>query len=162
MVGRSWLPMTGLWLLTAVLAVAWMNLGPSNPARDARHMPNHVLAAAQGPDAVDRPRPEIKPVSSQDLTGMPGKKLTTVIVDFPPGGLSPAHHHGGSVYVHVLSGTIRSQLEGGPPIVYQVGDSFFEPMGIVHLFAENMSTTEPAQALAVIVHDEGAVLTTYH
>jgi quercetin dioxygenase-like cupin family protein len=162
MVGKSWLPMMGLWFLTAVLAVAWMVLGPTSLARDARHSPTHVLVAAQGPGATVRPRPEIKPVSSQDLTGMPGKKLTTLIVDFPPGGLSPAHHHGGSVYVHVLSGTIRSQLAGAPPVVYQAGDSFFEPMGITHLFAENMSTTERARALAVIVHDEGAVLTTYH
>lgn len=162
MIGKSWRPMTGLWFLTAALAFAWMVLGLGTPARDTRHLPTHVLIAAQEPGATARPRPEIKPVSSQDLTGMPGKKLSTLIVDFPPGGLSPAHHHGGSVYVHVLSGTIRSQLEGGPPIVYQAGDSFFEPMGIIHLFAENMSATERARALAVIVHDEGAVLTTYH
>lgn len=161
MIGKSWLPVTGFWILAAAMASAWMVLGPGNSARDTPRLPMHVVAA-QGPDVPARPRPEVKPASSQDLTGMPGKKLTTVIVDFPPNGLSPAHHHGGSVYVHILSGTIRSQLEGGPAIVYKPGDSFFEPMGIIHLFAENTSATEPARALAVIVHDEGAVLTTYH
>lgn len=146
--------------LAASAALAWIG-AMNTPSRPTGHsMPASHLAAAQGQEG--RPRPAVTTQSSDDLTGMPGKKITTVLVDFPPGGLSPAHHHGGSVHVRVLLGTIRSQLQGGPPIVYKAGESFFEPMGITHLFAENMSATESAQALAVIVHDEGAVLTTYH
>ena len=160
MIGRRRLSVMGLGTLAVAMAAVWMVLAPGQWGRHVPPAP--IMPAAQGPDMSVRPRPEVKPVSSQDLTGMPGKKLTTVIVDFPPNGLSPTHHHGGPVYVHILSGTIRSQLEGGPPIVYKPGDSFFEPMGIIHLFAENTSATERAQALAVIVHDEGAVLTTYH
>jgi quercetin dioxygenase-like cupin family protein len=85
-----------------------------------------------------------------------------MVVEFPPNGFSPPHHHGGSVTVYVLAGVIRSQLQGQPPIVYRAGDSFFEPPGAVHLLAENMSATEPARILAVFVADEGATLTTYH
>ena len=109
-----------------------------------------------------RPRPVAHPVSSDALPHVAGKRITTMVVEFPPGGISPPHHHGGSVTVYVLSGVIRSQLEGQPAIVYHVGESFFEPPGIVHLLAENMSTTEPARILAVFVADEGATLTTYH
>ena len=47
-------------------------------------------------------------------------------------------------------------------MVYRAGESFFEPPGIVHLLAENMSASEPARILAVFVADEGATLTTYH
>jgi hypothetical protein len=61
-----------------------------------------------------------------------------------------------------VSGVIRSQLQGQPPIVYRAGESFFEPPGVVHLLAENMNATEPARILAVFVADEGATLTTYH
>jgi quercetin dioxygenase-like cupin family protein len=61
----------------------------------------------------------------------------------------------------VLSGTIRSQLEGTPAATYGPGETFFEPLGLIHLFAENISTTEPAEVLAAFVHDEGATLTTY-
>jgi quercetin dioxygenase-like cupin family protein len=85
-----------------------------------------------------------------------------MVVEFPPAGLSPPHHHGGSVTVYVLSGAIRSQLQGQPPTLYREGDIFFEPPGTVHLLAENMSATQPARALAVFVADEGASLTTYH
>ena len=112
--------------------------------------------------AVARPRPVAHPVSSDALPHVQGKRITTMVVEFPPGGISPPHHHGGSVTVYVLSGVIRSQLEGQPAMVYHAGESFFEPPGIVHLLAENMSTTEPARILAVFVADEGATLTTYH
>lgn len=112
--------------------------------------------------AGTRPRPVAQPVSSDALPHAQGKRITTMVVEFPPNGFSPPHHHGGSVTVYVLSGIIRSQLQGQPPIVYRTGDSFFEPPGAVHLLAENMSATEPARILAVFVADEGATLTTYH
>jgi len=122
-------------------------------------------AATQPPTSAApaaRPRPVAHPVSSDALPHVEGKRITTMVVEFPPGGISPPHHHGGSVTVYVLSGVIRSQLEGQAAVVYHAGESFFEPPGIVHLLAENMSATEPARILAVFVADEGATLTTYH
>lgn len=127
--------------------------------------PRNTLAAAveATPAGVPaRPRPVAQPVSSDALPHVQGKRITTMVVEFPPNGISPPHHHGGSVTVYVLSGVIRSQLQGQPPIVYRAGESFFEPPGAVHLLAENMSATEPARILAVFVADEGATLTTYH
>jgi len=109
-----------------------------------------------------RPLPVAQPVSSDALPHVQGKRITTMVVEFPPNGFSPPHHHGGSVTVYVLSGVIRSQLQGQPPMIYRAGESFFEPPGAVHLLAENMSATEPARILAVFVADEGATLTTYH
>ena len=72
------------------------------------------------------------------------------------------HPHAGSVTVYVLSGTIRSQLAGGPVLDYHAGQSFFEPLGAVHVLAENPSATEPAQFMAIHIADEGAQLTVYH
>jgi len=128
-------------------------------------LPENALAAsADAPPsgAGARPRPVAQPVSSDALPHVQGKRITTMVVEFPPSGFSPPHHHAGSVTVYVLSGVIRSQLQGQPPIVYRAGESFFEPPGAVHLLAENMSATEPARILAVFVADEGATLTTYH
>jgi quercetin dioxygenase-like cupin family protein len=127
-------------------------------------MPASMLAAADATpsSAGARPRPVAQPVSSDALPHVQGKRITTMVVEFPPNGFSPPHHHGGSVTVYVLSGVIRSQLQGQPPIVYRAGESFFEPPGAVHLLAENMSATEPARILAVFVADEDAALTTYH
>lgn len=108
-----------------------------------------------------RPRPVARVVSSEPLAHLPGKRVTVAIVDFPPSSISPPHRHGGSVTVFILSGTIRSQLEQGPIETFRAGGTFFEPLGIIHTLAENVSDTESAQLLAIFVHDEGATLTTY-
>jgi quercetin dioxygenase-like cupin family protein len=111
--------------------------------------------------AADAPRATAEVISTERLSHVPGKNVSVVRVTFPPGGLSPRHYHGGSVTLYVLSGTIRSQIEGEPVKTLKIGDTYFEPLGSIHLFAENASQTEPAVVLAVFVHDEGATLTTY-
>lgn len=110
---------------------------------------------------AQRPRAVAEVIFTEKLSHVPGKNISMVRIKFPPGGWSPKHYHGGSVTVHVLSGTIRSQIEGTPAATYGPGETFFEPLGAVHLFAENNSRTDPAEVLAVFVHDEGATLTTY-
>jgi quercetin dioxygenase-like cupin family protein len=99
---------------------------------------------------------------SEPLAAEPHKRITSVIVDFPPNAFSPEHHHEADLYVYVLEGTIRSQLGGQKVETYSAGQSFFEPDGSVHLFAENTSATAPARILAVFVHREGARLTVFH
>jgi quercetin dioxygenase-like cupin family protein len=101
-------------------------------------------------------------VSSEKLAHVPGKSVTVEMVVFKPGAMAPEHHHAGSVTVYVISGTIRSQIGGQPAMVYKAGESFFEPAGAVHLFAENPSATEDARFMAIHVADDGAQLTTYH
>jgi quercetin dioxygenase-like cupin family protein len=102
----------------------------------------------------------VSPVFSGQLPNVPGKSLTAVVVNYVPGGKSPAHHHAGSVFAYVLSGSIRSENSAtGPAKVYHTGESFFEPPGSEHLVSENASTTEPASLLAVFVADDGATLT---
>lgn len=112
--------------------------------------------------SADRPRTSTRIISSHAVADVPGKRITAMLVDFPPGSFSPKHHHEASVYVHVLVGSIRSQLEGQPAGIFKAGDDFHEPYGSIHLFAENVSVTEPAQILAVFVHDEGGRLVVFH
>ena len=143
----------------AILALAiGFHAGDRRPALPA----NAQVASTNAEPSGARPRPVAQPVSSDALPHVQGKRITTMVVEFPPNGFSPPHHHGGSVTVYVLAGVIRSQLQGQPPVVYRAGESFFEPPGAVHLLAENMSASEPARILAVFVADEGATLTTYH
>jgi quercetin dioxygenase-like cupin family protein len=160
--GRTPAPLKAFTVATATM----LALALGFHAADRRQVPSENALAASA-DVVPTsagapPRPEARPVSSDALPHVQGKRITTMVVEFPPAGLSPPHHHAGSVTVYVLSGVIRSQLQGQPPIVYRAGESFFEPPGAVHLLAENMSATEPARILAVFVADEGATLTTYH
>jgi catalase len=97
---------------------------------------------------------------SAALGNAPGSRLTAVVVNYGPGEKSPAHHHAGSVFAYVLSGSIRSENSAtGPSRVYVTGESFFEPVGSVHRVSENASATQPASLLAVFVAPEDAVLT---
>lgn len=76
-------------------------------------------------------------------------------VVYPPGGVSAPHRHAKSafIYAYVVSGSIRSQVEGQPSRIYKTGESFFEEPGAHHLAGENASQTEPAKLLAVFVVD---------
>ena len=99
-------------------------------------------------------------IFSAHLPNVPGKALTAVVVEYGPGGSTPAHRHAGSVFAYVLSGQIRSENSAtGPVRVYRTGETFFEPPGSTHLVSANASDTEPASLLAVFVADDHADLT---
>ncbi|NDJ90762.1 nectarin 1 [Mycolicibacter kumamotonensis] len=56
---------------------------------------------------------------------------------------------------YVISGAVRSQLEGEPAHVYQAGETWSESPGAHHIVSENASATEPAELLAVFLVDTG-------
>jgi quercetin dioxygenase-like cupin family protein len=80
-----------------------------------------------------------------------------VAVSYPPGGKSGAHHHADSAFItaYVISGAIRSQVEGEPARVYHAGETWDELPGAHHAISENASATEPAELLAVFLLDTG-------
>ena len=98
---------------------------------------------------------QVKPVFEHIIPNAQGKSMVAVIVSYPPGGKSPAHHHAQSafIYAHVLSGAIRSQVGNEPAKVYRAGEGFYEMPGSHHRFSENASDKEPASLLAVFVVD---------
>lgn len=102
----------------------------------------------------------VQVITSHALPNVAGKKITVVRVSYGPGGFTPPHRHSGSVTAYITKGQVRSQLEGGPLETFEVGQSFFEPPGAIHLVSANASNTEPAELIAVFVADEGAELTT--
>ena len=98
---------------------------------------------------------QVKPVFEHVIPNAQGKSMVAVIVSYPPGGKSPAHHHAQSafIYAYVLSGAIRSQVGDEPAKVYRVGEGFYEVPGSHHRISENASDKEPASLLAVFVVD---------
>jgi len=98
---------------------------------------------------------QVKPVFEHIIPSAQGKSMVAVIVSYPPGGKSPAHHHAQSafIYAYVLSGAIRSQVGDEPAKVYRVGEGFYEVPGSHHRISENASDKEPASLLAVFVVD---------
>jgi quercetin dioxygenase-like cupin family protein len=89
------------------------------------------------------------------LPNVPGKSIKGVLVEYGPGGTSPAHTHPKSAFIYatVLEGAIRSAVNNGPVITYHTGQSFSEMPGDLHSVSENASKTEPAKLLAVFVVD---------
>ena len=98
---------------------------------------------------------QVKPVFEHMIPNTQGKSMVAVIVSYPPGGKSPAHHHAQSafIYAYVLSGAIRSQVGDEPAKVYRAGEGFYEAPGSHHRISENASDKEPASLLAVFVVD---------
>jgi quercetin dioxygenase-like cupin family protein len=123
-------------LLGAVMA-----LGLAGPAAWAADAPTHET---------------VTPLASQAIGNIPGKRLVSVMVDYPPGVASAPHRHAGSafIYAFVVSGEIRSAVDGGPAKVYRAGEGWFEQPGAHHTVSENASATQPARLLAVFVVDE--------
>lgn len=130
------------------LAAAFLSVGCLAGGSDAQ--------AAETYDGVT-----LTPVTAEVLPNDPGQTLTSVIVNLAPDARSASHRHAGIVFVYVLEGIVRSQLDSGELIEYRAGQSWSEPPGTVHSFMENPSKTLPARLLATIIAPTGAQLTTY-
>ena len=100
--------------------------------------------------------PVVRTVFNQ-TSNVPGKSVEAVAVSYPPGAKSGAHHHAKSAFImaYVISGAVRSQVEGEPARVYHAGETWSEAPGAHHTISENASATEPAELLAVFLIDTG-------
>ena len=94
-------------------------------------------------------------VYQHELPNVPGKSIMGVLVEYGPGGRSPAHTHPKSAFIYatVLEGAILSQVNDGPVATYETGQSFSELPGDRHAISANASETKPAKLLAVFVVD---------
>jgi quercetin dioxygenase-like cupin family protein len=112
-----------------------------------------ILGAA--PNAPETKTTTDRVVLSRPLPAMKGDglKITLVEVTYAPAGASPAHSHPCPVVAYVVSGAIRSQVQGKPEAIYQAGESFFEPANGVHVISANASGTAPAKFLAYFLCD---------
>ena len=115
-----------------------------------------ALAGASAHDAASE-RSKVTVVFDHALPNVPGKSMKGVLVEYQPGGSSPAHTHPDSAFIYatVLQGAIRSKVNNGPVQVFHAGDSFAEMPGDHHGVSANASETEPARLLAVFVVDTG-------
>ena len=106
-------------------------------------------------EAASQERQTITPAFREAIPNIPGKSIVAIVVNYPPGGATPAHYHPRSAFVtgYVLSGSIRSQVNDGKAQVFRAGESWTEPPGAYHPISENASATEPATLLAIFVVD---------
>ena len=104
-------------------------------------------------DAPESKNAKVTLVYQHELPNCPGKSIKGVLVEYGPGGYSPAHMHPKSAFIYatVLEGAIRSQVNDGPVTTYEAGQSFSELPGDRHSVSANASKTRPARLLAVFV-----------
>jgi quercetin dioxygenase-like cupin family protein len=116
---------------------------------------DRATAPTAGSMQGESPRETVTVAADVPLPNVPGKRLVSRIVDYPPGVGSAPHRHARSafIYAYVLSGLIRSQVDDEPARVYRPGETWFESPGAHHRVSENASDTEPARLLAVIIVD---------
>jgi quercetin dioxygenase-like cupin family protein len=93
-----------------------------------------ATAFAQSNEPV---RETITPAFAEALPNMPGKTISAIIVDYPPGAKSIPHRHGQAFVVgYVLQGQIRSQVNNGESRVYSAGEHWTEAPGVHHTVSE--------------------------
>jgi len=141
-------------LLAASIMAGFLSVAGMANADDAR-------SGASGARDTKSVGVTLMAVTAQVLPDDPRQTLTAFMVYLAPEASTSSHRHAGVVFVHVLEGTVRSQLNNGEVIEYRAGDSWNEPPGSVHSYMENPSKTVPARLIATIIAPTGAKLTTY-
>ena len=105
--------------------------------------------------------PKVTQLMSKDLTGVPGKEVVMLTVEYAPGESDPVvHRHDAHAFVYVLEGRVIMQVRGGQELTLEPGQTFYEGPDDVHRISRNASTTEPARFLVFIVKNKGAPILT--
>jgi quercetin dioxygenase-like cupin family protein len=132
----------GVWKLPTLGLVVWISLSVAPALADSPT--NKALAGI------------VQELMQKELTGFPGKELRMLTVEYPPGGTSPPHRHNAQVFVYVLSGSLRMQVQGSPVVTLRPGQIFYEGLDDVHTISENASVSESAKILVFMVKDKSA------
>jgi quercetin dioxygenase-like cupin family protein len=114
-----------------------------------------LMTVAVAAEAVD-----VKELFAMDLADYPGKEGRMIEVSYPPGGGDPIHVHNAHAFVYVLEGQIVMQLKGKPAVTLRAGQTFYEGPTDVHVVGRNVSNTEPARFVVVLLKATGAPILT--
>jgi quercetin dioxygenase-like cupin family protein len=141
---RSVWPIVGIVTIGLAALVAGLTLyGAAQAPKVARHA---VQMSGTESNASARPRAVQHPIACEKLPNVPGKSITTLLVEFPPGAFTPRHRHPGSVTAYVTKGVLRSQLNDEPVETFGVGGTWFEPPGTIHSMVEIRARPNPPRS----------------
>ena len=115
------------------------------------------FVGAQGA-AAHETKPAIKSLLKTPLAGIAGKEANVVLFDVGPGWKIDKHFHPGHVFVYMLQGAIKIEVEGEPVRVLVPGDLVHE-LPDRNMVANNVSSATGAKFLVFQVGDIGKPLT---
>ncbi len=116
-----------------------------------------LFVGAQGA-AAHEIKPAVKTLLNTPLAGIAGKEANVVLFAVAPGWKIDNHSHPGHVFVYMLQGSIKIEVEGEPTRVIRPGDVLYE-IPDRNMVANNISSTEGARFLVFQVGDIGKPLT---
>ena len=116
-----------------------------------------VASVALGADGAPPPARVVE-LLTRPLADLPDREVTMLTVEYLPGGASLPHRHDAHVFVYVLEGSIRMQVDGGEVRTLGPGEVFYEGPGDVHRLSANASATAPAKFLVVALKERGRPL----
>jgi quercetin dioxygenase-like cupin family protein len=102
----------------------------------------------------------VRSLLSKDLAGVPGREVSMITVEYPPGASTPVHTHDAQALVYVLEGSIVMQVKGGEPVTLTPGQTWYEGPDDVHVVSRNASTSAPAKYLVFMVKKKSAPILT--
>jgi quercetin dioxygenase-like cupin family protein len=103
---------------------------------------------------------KVTTLMSRDLTDLPGKEGTMLVVEYAPGAEDPVHRHNAHAFVYMLEGSVVMQVKGAEAVTLHPGQTFYEGPNDIHLVGRNASKTDPAKFLVVFVKNKGAPILT--
>jgi quercetin dioxygenase-like cupin family protein len=115
-----------------------------------------TLMAQQRTVKPQLPEASVTPLMSKDLRDVPGKEVSMITVEYPPGSIDPIHRHNAHAFVYVLEGSIVMQVKGGKEVTLTPGQTFYEGPDDVHIVGRNASNTKPAKFVVLLIKDKGA------
>ncbi len=116
-----------------------------------------LFVGAQGA-AAHEIKPAVKSLLNTPLAGIAGKEANVVLFAVAPGWKIDNHSHPGHIFVYMLQGSIKIEVEGEPTRVIRPGDVLYE-IPDRNMVANNISSTEGARFLVFQVGDIGEPLT---
>ena len=105
-------------------------------------------------------QPKVTSLFSKELTDVPGKEISVITVEYPPGGSDPVHRHNAHGVIYVLEGSIVMQVKGGKEVTLKPGQTFYEGPNDIHTVGRNASKTKPAKFLVFFLKEKGAPILT--
>ncbi len=108
--------------------------------------------------AAHETKPAVKSLLKKPLAGIAGKEANVVLFAVAPGWKIDNHSHPGHIFVYMLQGSIKIEVEGEPVRILGPGEVLYE-LPNKNMVANNISSTEGARFLVFQVGDIGKPLT---
>ncbi len=110
--------------------------------------------------AAHEVKPAVTKLLNAPLDGIAGQEANVVLFVVAPGWTIANHFHPGHIFVYMLQGSIKIEVEGEPAHVIGPGDVLHELPGR-NMVANNISSTKGARFLVFQVGEIGKPVTVF-